>query len=104
MANLRCCADTCAYNSEFLCCKGDIMVGGAKADCSGKTCCESFCESKGEKLTSGMNHASPTISIDCEASKCRYNSNYKCTAQRVTINGTGAQGSPDTACSTFEER
>ncbi|MBR5577778.1 MAG: DUF1540 domain-containing protein [Lachnospiraceae bacterium] len=104
MANLRCCADTCAYNTELLCCKGEITVGGPQADCSGKTCCESFSEKRGENLTSGTSHACPTISIDCEASKCRYNFNYKCTAEKVTINGSGAKGSQETACSTFEEK
>ena len=31
-----------------------------------------------------------TISIDCEATKCVYNSNYKCHAEHVDIKGGGA--------------
>ena len=104
MANLKCSADTCTYNCETLCSKGDIFVGGTHADCSGKTCCESFCERRGDSLTSAVSHPSPTISIDCEASKCRYNFNFKCTAEHVTINGSGAKGSQETACSTFMEK
>lgn len=104
MVNLKCSADTCTYNRECLCCKGDIMVGGLHADCSGKTCCESFNERRGDSLTSSLNHPSPTISIDCEATKCRYNNNYKCTAEKVTINGAGAKGTQETACSTFVEK
>ena len=104
MANLKCSANTCTYNKESLCCKGDIMVGGAHADCSGKTCCESFNERRGDSLTSATSHPSPTISIDCEASGCRYNFNYKCTAEKVAINGAGAKDSQETACGTFVEK
>ena len=104
MAELGCGVRNCVYNKDEYCCKGDIFVGGTHADCSGKTCCESFCERRGDSLTSAVSHPSPTISIDCEASKCRYNFNFKCTAEHVTINGSGAKGSQETACSTFMEK
>ena len=104
MANLTCKAETCTYNTACLCCKGDIMVGGSYADCSENTCCESFCERRADALISATSHPSPTISIDCEATGCRYNSNYRCTAEKVTINGAGARGSKETACNTFVEK
>ena len=104
MANLTCKADTCTYNTAFLCSRGDIVVGGKHADSSDSTCCESFRENKGEHLLASTNHPSTTISIDCEAKNCRYNRNFKCTAEEVTINGAGAKGRVETACKTFVEK
>ena len=104
MADLRCGAEGCTYNKDEYCCKGDIMVGGENAcDCD-ETCCESFAEKRGDSFTSAMEHPSPTISIDCEASKCMYNSNYKCVADHVEIRGASACNCRDTACNTFQER
>ena len=34
MAELRCEAKNCAYNNSQCCCKGEIMVGGMRADVS----------------------------------------------------------------------
>lgn len=104
MAELRCQADTCTYNKEKCCCKGDIMVGGKHAECCDETCCESFFQKRGEGMTNATSHPSPTISVDCEASKCVYNANYKCTAERVEISGSGADTSRETCCSTFKEK
>ena len=42
MAELKCGAESCTYNKDHLCAKGDIMVGGKHADRSDDTCCESF--------------------------------------------------------------
>lgn len=104
MAELKCAADTCTYNNSMLCCKGDIMVGGKHACNTDETCCESFAEKRGESFTSSMEHPCQTISIDCEAVKCVYNSNYKCHAEHVDIKGCGACDCRETSCSTFKER
>ena len=104
MAELKCQADTCTYNKERCCCKGDIMVGGKHAQCCDDTCCESFTQKRGESLTSATSHPSPTISVDCEVSKCVYNANYKCTAEHVEISGSGADTSRETCCSAFKEK
>ena len=32
MAELKCLAEKCVYNKDYLCSKGDIMVGGKHAD------------------------------------------------------------------------
>ena len=81
---------------------GDIMVGGKHASCSAETCCESFTEKKGDSFKSAVEHPSEYISIDCEAAKCMYNENYKCTASRVDIRGCGACDCKETACATFD--
>ncbi len=103
MAELKCNAESCTYNKSEYCCKGDIMVGGKHAcDCD-ETCCESFAEKRDDSYTSALEHPSKIISIDCEASKCVYNSNYKCLADKVEIKGCGASDCGETACGTFKE-
>lgn len=104
MAELRCSVDNCVHNKSEYCCKGDILVGGKHACCDDDTCCESFSETKNDRFISSTGHPSSVISIDCEAVKCVYNSNYKCTANHVDIKGCGACNCAETACSTFQER
>ena len=104
MAELKCGVQNCVYNASECCCKGDIMVGGKHACNSSDTCCESFAESRNDSYRSGLEHPSRTISIDCEATNCSYNSNYKCHAEHVDIRGLGASQSKETACATFEEK
>ncbi|MCH5250752.1 MAG: DUF1540 domain-containing protein [Lachnospiraceae bacterium] len=103
MALLKCGVENCCYNEEACCCKGDIMVGGQHADTSRDTCCESFSQRKDDSYTSSLNHPSLTISIDCEAINCMYNSNYRCHAEHVDIKGSGAANCKETECSTFRE-
>ena len=106
MADLKCMVENCCYNEEHLCCKGDIMVGGQHAcSCEG-TCCESFTQRREgrDSFKSSVVHPSKTISIDCEAIKCVYNSNYKCHADHVDIRGCGACDCAGTECSTFKEK
>lgn len=105
MADLKCVVENCTYNKDCLCSKGDIMVGGKHAcDCDG-TCCESFAQKREgrESFSNSLSHPSHTISIDCEAVKCIYNSNYKCVADHVDIKGCGACDCRETACATFTE-
>ena len=104
MAELACGAMNCTYNKNNYCCKGDIMVGGKHADNSDGTSCESFRERKGDAFTSAISHPSSTISIDCEAVKCMYNSDYRCHAEHVDIKGSNAKTSTETVCATFKEK
>lgn len=104
MAELKCTVENCVYNKSDYCCKGDIMVGGKHANKEDDTCCESFAQAKGDRYTSSLEHPSKVISIDCEAVKCVYNSNYKCIAQHVDIKGNGAADAGQTACATFKEK
>ena len=85
MAELKCGVENCCYNQECCCCKGDIMVGGQHADTSRGTCCESFAPNRGGAYTSSLSHPSKTIGIDCEATKCVYNDNYRCHADAGQI-------------------
>ena len=79
------------------------MVGGSRAcDCE-ETCCESFSKRRDGAYVSSLDHPCRTISIDCEAEKCKYNSNYKCHAEHVDIRGGGASDCKQTQCATFRE-
>ena len=106
MAELKCGVENCTYNENCYCSKGDIMVGGKHACSCDDTCCESFAQRREgqDSYTSSLSHPSKTISIDCEAEKGVYNSNYKCVADHVDIKGSGACDCRQTACATFKER
>lgn len=104
MTELKCLVKNCTYNDSQCCCKGDIMVGGMKACSCDDTCCESFREQKEGSARNALDHPSRMISIDCEAVKCMYNTNYKCSAEHVDIKDIGADGSRETLCATFTER
>jgi hypothetical protein len=105
MAELQCRVENCTYNKETFCCKGDIMVGGRHADRENDTNCESFAQRREgyDTFSNSTAHVSPHISIDCEAEKCVYNSDYRCVADHVDIRGAGAADSMETACATFQE-
>ena len=104
MADLNCSVENCVYNKSEYCCKGDIMVGGKHACTKEGTCCESFSDAKNDRFTSAIEHPSKIISIDCEAVKCIYNSDYKCNADNVKIGGSNACDCQQTSCATFRER
>lgn len=104
MAQLDCSAENCVYNKNKNCCKGDIMVGGKRAEKQDDTCCESFAVKRGgDSYVSALEHPCRTISIDCEAVSCQYNKNYKCHAEHVNIMGNGACEHQQTACATFKK-
>ena len=106
MAELKCLAEKCVYNKDYLCSNGDIMGGRKHADSIDDTCCESFMERRQDReaYTSSTSHPSNYISIDCEATRCIYNQNYKCVAERVDIRGVDAEKSMETACATFTDK
>ena len=104
MAQLDCGVENCVYNKCKSCCKGDITVGGKHAESRGDTCCESFHKRSGDSFTSAVSHPSQQISIDCEAVKCIYNTDYRCSAEHVDIKGNHAGTSGETLCATFREK
>lgn len=103
MTELKCEAENCTYNKDHLCSKGDILIGGRHAGKAGETCCESFLERRDglDAFVSSISRPSSLISVDCEASRCVYNVNYKCHADKVDISGSRANERRETACSTF---
>lgn len=104
MAELCCSVENCIYNDQCYCGKGDICVGGENADRVDETCCESFLQRREDSATNAVGDPSRMISIDCEATKCVYNEDYKCVAEHVDIRGCGASDCEETACATFREQ
>ncbi len=105
MTDLKCTVSSCIYNSDDLCAKGDIMVAGKHACCDQETSCDSFMRRREgmQNSTGSIHHPSRSVSIDCEAGRCSYNSNYKCTASHVDIQGANACDCKQTLCTTFKE-
>ncbi|GHU44728.1 hypothetical protein FACS1894111_12440 [Clostridia bacterium] len=100
MTKLSCTAGNCSYNQEKYCCKGEIVVEGTVANESKNTCCGSFKERK-ENTSNAVLHPSQSIDVDCEAKKCGFNENCKCTAKQIGIAGAGAARCEETACASF---
>ncbi len=105
MTDLACSVKTCAYN-ECNCCKKDtIKVGGNQAVNSASTCCASYCEAGSGRATNACNNEPKRATgIECEAVRCRYNDNNRCTAKRVDVTGGHARISDETECATFVGR
>lgn len=104
MTELKCDVQTCAYNKAQLCSKGDIIVGGRQAKSANDTRCESFRDKQKDHFVSSLDHPAKSISIDCEACDCKYNTDYRCSAAQVTISGNQACDCKGTLCSTFQEK
>lgn len=86
MTQLDCSVTSCIYNRDQLCSKEDITIGGSNATKMSDTCCESFRE-KGTAAMNQTGHASTTVDVDCEATKCVHNQDCKCAASHIGITG-----------------
>ena len=106
MPALKCSAITCIYNKEELCSKGDIKVTGDSAQTPDQTSCGSFQERKGDSMTASCASGCgcEMIQVDCEASKCMYNDDRKCSASQIGIAAPNASSSQQTMCGTFRNR
>jgi len=106
MTDLKCTVKNCMYNCDDMCSKGDIMVAGKYAGSDKETNCDSFSQRREgyNPMKSSIEHPSRTISIDCEAGKCYYNSGYRCSAEHVDITGCTACDCKQTKCATFKEK
>ena len=85
--DLKCSVETCCFHDGDCCCRNDIMVGGAKACSCDETCCENFEQQKEGSARNADGYPDRMTQIDCEAVKCRYNTNYKCQAAHVDMRG-----------------
>lgn len=101
MTQLDCTVTSCLYNKDSCCSRGDIVIGGRGASSVGETSCQSFCERSGAKTSNFAGSPAPTVKIDCEAEKCRYNSSSKCQAGHIGISGGQACSCKETECTSF---
>ncbi|QIB69539.1 DUF1540 domain-containing protein [Aminipila butyrica] len=100
MPALQCKVVPCSYNSKGCCCRPSIHVNGATAHVCSDTACQSFAEKTQNQMISGISYSSPnqTLSVDCDAHRCMYNQDRKCSAEAVSI----SYGFSGTECSSFQ--
>ena len=108
MNKLSCAVKECVNHVSGLCALDRIVVEGPSANKSAGTSCASFVP----KSVSAHNSccktgsASADTKIDCMAEKCSYNSNLKCTAQKVNVGCVcpGVCTMSETECETFKAK
>ena len=102
MPVLSCTARNCVYNKEEYCSKGDILVDGRTAEKADETCCRSFTERKeGASNREETGCACKSIDVYCKACDCVFNSQERCSADKITIAGSSACRCDDTKCGSF---
>ena len=101
MTNLDCIVTNCVYNDDKCCCKGDIEVKGENAKNTAETCCGSFVEQKKDLKNYAVGEPSKQIDVSCEACKCVFNEDYKCSADHIGIAGRDACSCGETECASF---
>ena len=101
MTALVCTAQTCVYNRDEYCSRGDIRIGGDHATNSFETCCTSFEERSQDSSSNDTGRGSIMIDVDCTACNCTYNEEKKCSADKIGVAGSSASESEETACGTF---
>lgn len=100
MTILDCNVTSCVHNESEKCCRGSIEVMGQEATASESTCCGSY-DKRGCGCTNSVKEPNDKSDIRCEAVKCKYNEQYKCTAGHVGVVGSNAGEMRETECATF---
>lgn len=104
MTTLVCSAESCTYNKNRLCAKGDILVTGSDAETSSETNCDSFISAGRDCYCNSASEGKDKIAVKCEAINCTFNANRACSAEHIGIAGQQAHSSSETECSSFEKR
>lgn len=112
MPKLKCKAENCAFNYDWLCRKNYIDVDGPTSVRKKDTCCKSFCENGTVNLDTEFAsfEKKPSIhtEIYCDATNCVYEKNQRCYADRVEILNDTTEDNKNksresyTHCQTFE--
>lgn len=99
MPALQCNVIPCSYNRTGRCCRPSIRVNGETAHISSDTSCHSFAERTQNQMTSSISYRTPneSLSVDCDAHRCIYNQEKKCSAEAISI----THGYSGTECSSF---
>lgn len=101
MTELRCTVQTCVHNKNEYCALNSITVGGSTAKKADDTCCDSFQERKGDTFSNSVGQASLNTRVDCKATDCKYNTQQKCHADKINVEGRCACSTGETECATF---
>lgn len=103
MPVLACSVSNCYYNKSNSCCRENISVEGMHATKPNSTACGSFREKKDTTTNSCKceQNPQPVVEIQCDAQKCCFNDECRCTADHISIAGQGACHYSETECSSF---
>ena len=107
MPKLKCKADNCAYNYDWLCKKSFIDVDGVESKTKTQTACMSYRNISDTKrdveFASFDGKPSINTEIYCDAVNCVYETNPNCYADRVEILADNNDlNKRSTHCQTFE--
>lgn len=102
MPKLQCNVNSCASYKSGYCCRPSIHVNGVSACTKSETDCKSFAEKTQTQMISGVQYSTPNqcLSVDCDANKCMYNQNHKCSADSICI----SYGQSGTECASFKQK
>lgn len=103
MNNLMCGVNTCTNNKNNYCCRESIRVAGKNTITANFTSCENF-RRKGMEFISCMQSPKNSLDVICEAENCKYNSNQRCEASNINMEGAYALSEIQTECATFDSR
>lgn len=102
MPKLKCKAENCAFNYDWLCRKNSVDIDGMSSKCKVDTCCSSFAEGNDSRIFAEFASFEETPKLQkevyCDAINCVYERNQKCCADKIEITNNNAT----TFCSTFE--
>ncbi|MBU5592611.1 DUF1540 domain-containing protein [Clostridium sp. MSJ-4] len=119
MAKLSCNVTNCIHNGGGLCGARVIHIIGKEADTSRGTECDTFEDTDitaairgmtniniGGQLRQAFENEKVVVSPDitCEAKKCIYNADRRCTAEYVQIYGPASLSNSYTRCESFKDR
>ncbi len=104
MPKLDCSVVNCRYNEDYGCVRSNISVGGASAQNSSETRCDSFEERRGDYARNSTAGPSARLNVRCEAKKCVHNDNCTCEAEKIDVAGANACRCGDTLCGTFYQK
>lgn len=105
MTNLMCSVQNCQNYQNNLCTLSSIQVDGRRAHSPRQTCCSSFQE-RGQGASNDISTEQPEIEtqVKCDAATCAFNHSGACSAETITVTGSGAQSAEQTECSSFETK
>ncbi|MGI6162138.1 MAG: DUF1540 domain-containing protein [Christensenellales bacterium] len=123
MQKIHCKSQSCIHNDDERCSADTILVKGGFAEKSENTYCDSYNDDAGsyilkeaEGAVRGRNvkslgrwldtefaseHEHSGTQINCTASKCSFNDEYRCTAGKITINDPSVNPKGRSECKSF---
>jgi len=101
MTILDCSVTGCVYNADHCCHKGHIKVEGTEAERTEETSCGSFKERTEDGVVNAAGGNTKEIDVACDACRCVFNEEKKCSAEHIGIAGGNACRCSETECASF---